>query len=276
MASMGDMRAGRPGSRAPEEHASTGQIGQGDGARSESGDELMYGRLAPWFHLLTAPEDYAEEAAWVLECLRARCHPLRTLLELGSGGGNTASHLAADLELTLVDRSPPMLELSRTINPGSEHVVGDMRSIRLARTFDAVLVHDAVMYLTDETDLAAAFATVAAHLRPGGVAILMPDAVRETFRPSTDHGGHDGADRAMRYLEWSWDPDPTDSTFVTDFAFLLREADGTVRVEQERHVEGLFDRGTWLRLLAEAGLVAEVVGDPWERDVFVARDPRPG
>jgi SAM-dependent methyltransferase len=244
-----------------------------------SGHELMYGRLAPWFHLLTAPEDYAEEAAWVLELLRGRCQPLRTLLELGSGGGNLASHLVADLELTLVDRSPPMLELSRTINPGCEHVGGDMRTIRLGRTFDAVLIHDAIMYLTAADDLGAAFATVAAHLRPGGVAVLMPDAVRETFRPSTDHGGHDSPDgtgRAMRYLEWSWDPDPSDSTFVTEFAFLLREADGSVRVEQDRHLEGLFDRATWLRLLAEAGLAAELVHDAWDRDVFVARDPRPG
>jgi len=35
-----------------------------------------------------------------------------------------------------------MLELSRTINPELEHLVGDMRTIRLGRTFDAVLIHD--------------------------------------------------------------------------------------------------------------------------------------
>ena len=237
-----------------------------------SADQLaMYGRLASWFHLLTAPEEYADEAAHALEILRERSTPpLRTLLELGSGGGNLASHLRGELTLTLADLSPGMLELSRTINPGVEHVLGDMRTLRLGRTFDAVLVHDAIMYLVSEADLLAALTTVAVHLRPGGVALLMPDCVRETFHPSTGHGGHDGADRALRYVEWSWDPDPADSTFVTEFAFLLRDADGSVRVEHDRHVEGLFDRATWLRLLGEVGLEAGIVRDPWERDVFVA------
>jgi hypothetical protein len=54
----------------------------------------IYGALAPWFHLLTAPEDYADEAAAALAILRAKVDgPLETLLELGSGGGNMASHL---------------------------------------------------------------------------------------------------------------------------------------------------------------------------------------
>jgi len=173
-----------------------------DHVRSAGEAPLMYGSLASWFHLLTAPEEYAEEAAFILAHLRERVvPPLRTLLELGSGGGNTASHLGAHLELTLVDVAPGMLELSRSINPVAEHVAGDMRTVRLGRTFDAVLVHDAITYMASEADLGAALATVGVHLRPGGVAVLMPDHVRETFAPSTDHGGHDGSDRALRYLE---------------------------------------------------------------------------
>jgi len=47
----------------------------------------MYGDLAPWFHLLTAPEDYSDEAAFVLAALREHADgPVQTLLELGSGG----------------------------------------------------------------------------------------------------------------------------------------------------------------------------------------------
>ena len=114
----------------------------GDGLR-------LYDELADWFHLLTAPEEYAGEAAFILDLLRARvAAPLETLLELGSGGGNTASHLRAHLRLTLTDISGAMLDLSRTLNPGCEHELADMRTVRLGRTFDAVLIHDAVMYMT--------------------------------------------------------------------------------------------------------------------------------
>jgi hypothetical protein len=239
----------------------------------EAGDGLrMYDELADWFHLLTAPEEYADEAAFVLDVLREHVEgPLETLLELGSGGGNTASHLRSHLRLTLTDVAPGMLALSRGLNPDCEHIVGDMRTLRLGRTFDAVLIHDAVMYMTSEADLRAALETAFVHLRQGGAAVIAPDCVRETFKPGTEHGGHDGPDRALRYLEWSHDPDPSDTTFVTDFAILLREGATDVRVRYDRHVEGIFPRATWLDVLGAVGFEPVVVEDVWKRELFVAR-----
>lgn len=213
---------------------------------------LLYGELASWFHLLTPPQDYAEEAACYRDALAGVVGRGATLLELGSGGGNNASHLKADFRCTLTDLSPAMLEQSRRLNPECEHVAGDMRTLRLGRTFDAVLAHDAVMYLTAEEDLRRAMETAFVHCRPGGVALFAADATRETFRPATEHGGGDGDGRALRYLEWTWDPDPTDTTYVADFAYLLREG-ADVRVVHDRHVQGLFPRETWRRLLAACG-----------------------
>ena len=242
----------------------------------------MYGELAQWFHLLTPPEEYADEAAAILELLRGHVDgPLETLLELGSGGGNTASHLSRNLRLTLTDLAPEMLELSRTINPDTEHLVGDMRTLRLGRTFDAVLIHDAICYMTTESDLRAALATAYAHLRPGGAAIFEPDHVRERFQPETDHGGEDslvrpdgGQGRALRYLEWKTDPDPADTTYQVDYALLLRHDDGSVEVRQDRHIEGLFSTQSWLALLSDVGFEAVPREDNWDRVVFVGRRPR--
>jgi SAM-dependent methyltransferase len=216
----------------------------------------LYSDLASWFHLLTAPEDYAEEAAFFTRLLReAASGPMKTVLELGSGGGNNASHMKADFDLTLTDISPEMLALSRTINPELEHIKGDMRTLRLGREFDAVFVHDAVSYITNEVDLAGAMETAVLHTRHGGVVLFAPDHLKENFNPPyTSHGGHDGpGGRGLRYVEWTWDPDPGDTTHITEFAYLLRDVDGTTRVEKDRHMHGVFPRDTWLRLLAEAG-----------------------
>lgn len=103
--------------------------------------------------------------------------------------------------------------------------------------------------------------------------VVLPDHLRETFQPGTSCGGEDAPDgRGLRYLEWSWDPDPDDDTFETAYAFLLRSADGTLRVELDRHRLGLFSRDSWLRWLDEAGLAARARTDPWRRgEVFVAR-----
>jgi SAM-dependent methyltransferase len=255
-----------------------------DGPRLSSDDmdrPRMYDELAPWFHLVTSPADYADEAADVVRLLAEQgvdlgpAHPGATLLELGSGGGNTASHLKHLARLTLTDVAPAMLALSATLNPECEHLEGDMRSLRLGRTFDAVLIHDAVMYMTTEADLRAAMETAFLHLRPGGAVVITPDFVAETFRPSTQHGGHDGADgRSLRYLEWTYDPDPADTTVVTLFAYLLREADGSARSLDDRHVEGIFPRATWLRLLADVGFRADASTDAWAREVFVGVRPR--
>jgi SAM-dependent methyltransferase len=240
----------------------------------------LYAELAAWFHLLTAPEEYAEEAELYLRTFaEAAGAPPRTLLELGSGGGNVASHFKRHVACTLVDLSPQMLALSRGINPECEHVQGDMRTVRLGRTFDAVLVHDAVMYLTTEADLRRAMVTAVVHCRPGGVAIFVPDHVRETFVPTTDHGGHDGDGRGLRYLEWSWDPDPADTTYIADYAYLLREDGKPMRCEYDRHVCGLFGRADWLRLLAQVGFRATVrPHEPSEApldlgEIFVAVKP---
>ena len=243
-----------------------------DGAR-------LYHELASWWPLLSSPSEYLEEATFFRELLASACaRPPRTLLELGSGGGSNAFHLKQHFELTLVDRAPGMLEVSRALNPECEHALGDMREVRLGRVFDGVFIHDAIDYLTSEAELRAAFDTAFVHCRPGGALLVAPDHVRETFEPSTCHGGHDAADgRGARYLEWSFDPDPADDTCVTDYAYLLRERDGSVRVVHERHLHGLFSRDTWLRLLREAGFEPRVVEDPTEgaegRELFVARRP---
>ncbi|HYR11694.1 MAG TPA: class I SAM-dependent methyltransferase [Longimicrobium sp.] len=241
----------------------------------------LYGDLASWWPLMSAPEDYEEEAAFYRHALAgAGERPPRTLLELGSGGGNNASHMKAHFdEVVLVDVSPGMLEVSRRLNPECGHVQGDMRTVRLGREFDRVFVHDAVCYMTTLDDVRRAMETAWEHCAPGGAALFAPDHVRENFAPSTDHGGHDGEGRALRYLEWTWDPDPADTTYTVDYTYMLREADGSVRVEHDRHVEGLFPRADWLRLLAEVGFEPTVLPfdhselEPGTYEVFVARKP---
>jgi SAM-dependent methyltransferase len=238
----------------------------------------LYDELASWWPLLSPPADYEEEATFYGQTLVAACErPLRAVLELGSGGGNNASHLKNRFEMVLVEPSAGMRAVSRALNPECQHVEGDMRSVRLSREFDAVFVHDAVCYMATESDLRRAIETAFLHCRPGGVALFCPDHLRENFQPSSDHGGSDSDARGLRYLEWTWDPDPSDTTYLVDYAYLLRSSDGGIRVEHDRHVEGLFPRADWIRFLSEAGFHAVSVPfehselEPGAYELFVAR-----
>jgi SAM-dependent methyltransferase len=240
----------------------------------------LYHELASWWPLLSAPADYAEEADFYRKTIISFCSTIpETLLELGCGGGNNASHLKKHFQMTLVDVSPDMLAVSQSLNPECEHLQGDMRTLRLDRAYDAVFIHDAIMYMTTEADLQQAIETAFVHCKPGGAALFAPDHTRETYRPSTKHGGHDGNDRGLRYLEWTWDPDPNDSTYIVDFAYLLRESDSEVRCEYDRHICGIFAREDWIRIISDVGFHAHALPfehsevDPGSCEVFLGVRP---
>ncbi|MBI4912362.1 MAG: class I SAM-dependent methyltransferase [Acidobacteria bacterium] len=214
----------------------------------------LYRELAEWYPLLTPVEDYAEGAAFYRSLFETHGRrPPRTLLDLGSGAGHNAAHLKATLACTLVDLAPAMLALSRRLNPECEHAQGDMRSIRLGRVFDCVLLHDAVSYMATRADLASAIATAYEHTAPGGVALFQPDFIAETFEPDTEMGGSDANGRGMRYLEWRWIPEEGQEMYLTDMAYLLRDEKGNAETFHDRHVMGLFPRALWLNVMAGAG-----------------------
>jgi SAM-dependent methyltransferase len=237
----------------------------------------LYSELVDWYRLLDPLADHEEEAQIYDRALREAGVPDGgTLLELGAGAGHNF-YLKRRYRCVLTDLSPAMLALSRELNPECEHVVGDMRTLRLDRAFDAVFVHDAVMYMTTEEMLAQAIATAYAHTRRGGVALFAPDCVRETFSDGAVLLEADEGARSLRGVEWSWDPDPADCISATDYTLLLREG-ATMRSVHDRVVEGLFPRATWARLLAEAGFVVSTVerhldGDGVHDELFIGRRP---
>jgi hypothetical protein len=150
-----------------------------------------------------------------------------------------------------------MLATSQRLNPGCTHRQGDMRTLRLGRLFDAVLVHDAIDYVTTEAGLRQVIETAFVHCRPGGIAVFVPDYTAETFQPGSGGGGSTAPDgRQGSFREWRTDPDPGDDWIEVRYEFVLRPADGGTQVVRETHRLGAFRRASWLRLLAAAGFAA--------------------
>jgi SAM-dependent methyltransferase len=237
----------------------------------------LYSELAEWYPVFATPEECRKEAASIVRALvHASDGKPRDVLELGSGVGNLAFHVKRRFAVTLVDQSPNMLAASQALNPDCEHIEADIRTVRLGRSFDAVFVQDAICHMTTEQDLRAVMETAFVHLRPGGVALFVPDHVRETFVEDTDQGGNDTDRGSVRFLQWVTDPDPRDTSYLVDFAIMIRDEQGDMKVAHDRHVYGLFPRATWRSLLRSVGfkLKPGAVGlDGIGRDAFMGRRP---
>ena len=130
-------------------------------------------KYAAFYDLLYAGKDYAAEADYVAR----RLGPARSVLELGSGTGRHGRLLAErGFEVLGVELSPEMAAEARRQSCAAARStgsfaceVGDLRSFRAGRSFDAVIsLFHVISYQTSDDDLAAAFGTAAAHLETGG------------------------------------------------------------------------------------------------------------
>jgi SAM-dependent methyltransferase len=116
-------------------------------------------------------KDYASECDLIERLLSAHGSVVRTVLDLGCGTGNHASRLAErGYEVVGVDRSPDMLVRARQRSARARFELGDVRTVELNQTFDAVLIMFAVLgYQVSNPDALSTLATARRHVRPGGL-----------------------------------------------------------------------------------------------------------
>lgn len=136
----------------------------------------VFDAYAAYYDLLYKDKEYAGEAEFVRSLLAQNGINSGSILELGCGTGKHAEHFAR-MGYTVhgVDISPAMVDMAHERKPAEladklGFELGDVRTVRVGRQFDAVvsLFHVASYQATND-DLAAMFQTAAEHLKPGGV-----------------------------------------------------------------------------------------------------------
>ena len=214
----------------------------------------MYRDLSWLWPIVSEPRNYVSEASLISGLIKSNTrNPMRTLLHLGCGGGHLDKALKRRFNVTWVDISGQMIALARKLNPEQEYLRGDMRTIRLGRLFDAVVIDDSIDYMTTEEDLRRAFLTARDHLRQGGVFCTYAELTVERFEQNkTEVSTHKGGGVDVVFLENTYDPDPSDTQCEFTFVFLIKE-DGILRVETDRHIAGLFRMDTWVEIMEDIG-----------------------
>jgi len=99
-------------------------------------------------------------------------YPLKSVLDAGCGTGRVTRELAArGLDVAGVDLDPVMLGTGMRKAPQLNWLVGDLETIELGRTFDAVLMAGNVMIFLTPGSEGRVLANLARHLLPGGLLI---------------------------------------------------------------------------------------------------------
>ena len=144
-----------------------------------------YDRIAAWF-------DRTRTRALIerpyLEALTGALTPGASILDLGCGTGDPILRYLVErgYEVVGVDASAAMIAIARARFPNTAFMVGDMRDLQLGRRFDAIVAWHSLFHLS-ANDQRALFATLARHLRPGGILMFTSgNAEGETW---SENGG---------------------------------------------------------------------------------------
>ena len=100
--------------------------------------------------------------------------PPASILDVGCGTGRDLEVLSRHCpDCWGVDYLPEMIAYTSRVRPHLRLQVGDMRSLRLGRTFDAIVcMGSAFMYTLSNDDVSQTLATFAAHAHSGTLLIL--------------------------------------------------------------------------------------------------------
>lgn len=216
--------------------------------------EKLYSNLAWIWPIMSPPEDYIEEADHFITLVDKYAQiPVTTVLNLGCGGGHIDMTLKKRFKITGVDKSEAMLELARKLNPEANYIAGDMRTARLGRLFDAVVVHDAISYMLTQEDLMEVFKTAYAHLKPGGLFITVVEETPEHFQQNRVAAYTRSRDQVeITSIEHFYDPNRNDSIYDYTLIYLIRQ-NGDLQVEVDYHTCGVFPLFLWKDLMQQAG-----------------------
>jgi SAM-dependent methyltransferase len=227
-----------------------------------------YDAFAPHYDAFTSGSDYERWTHGVLEHAWAHGLAGRTLLDLACGTGKSfVPFLNRGFQVVGCDASGAMLAEAARKAPDARLVVADLRELPVLGRFDLVTCFDdSLNYLLGESELLAAFTSIAANLATGGLAIFdlnSLQAYRTTFARDSVSDGDDGTVFAWRG-ESSADAEPGCAAGAWIDVF-VPAADGSYRRVRSHHAQRHFPRDRVAALLGEAGLelvdVSGVLGD---------------
>lgn len=216
----------------------------------------MFAHSQRYYDAVYSWKDYKQEAAYIKRLIAAHQRSDgNALLDVACGTGGHVPYLRDDFAYEGLDLDPAMLELARQRFPGVPFHQGDMVGFALGRQFDVVTcLFSSIANVRTAPRLRQAIATLAAHLRPGGVLLVGSFLTPQEWVPGHPHAVFvDQPDLKLARLNVSGEA--VDNIAVLDFHYLVATPQG-VEHFTEHHELGIFTEQEYLAAFTQAGLEA--------------------
>jgi SAM-dependent methyltransferase len=213
----------------------------------------MFVHSAQFYDAIYTWKDYAAEARRLKELLAEHQQPAgrRTLLDVACGTAAHAPYLRDDYAYEGLDLDAQMVALAQERFPNLPFHLGDMLDFDLGRRFDVVTcLFSSIAYVKTPQRLEQATATMARHVRPGGMLVIEPFVGPQQWqdgRPTATFV--DQPD--LKIARMSVGAHEGDVALL-DFEYLIATSAGIERFS-ERHELGLFTDAHYQRAYKAAG-----------------------
>lgn len=212
----------------------------------------MYKEFSKVYDIMMEYCDYDEWKNIIEDKINIYGNSPKTILDLGCGTGEVLVRLEEKYEMTGVDLSKEMVELSKKKCNTKDFYVQDMRSLNLEKNYDIVIsLFDTVNHLVSLEGLKQTMKSVWNNLNKDGLYIF--DVVTRDLMEDMFPGGNFIDDREEMMIVWEHEFDEEEELDYIDATFFIKEPSGMFSKIKEEYVKKIFTVDEIIKVAKETG-----------------------
>jgi SAM-dependent methyltransferase len=212
----------------------------------------MFNKLARYYDLIMSPFDYRELVDCLDDLIITAGGSRTDILDLGCGTSEELVYFAQlGYEVSGIDLSPEMIQISKNKIPFGNFRTGDMRKLKTSKKYDNIIsVFDTVNYLIKPEDLKKCFLTVNRSLNDRGLFLFDFNSIHGLYN---DWNGIKIEETDDFFISYDSSFNMNSLILKCNMKFFIRDESGKFESFNETHYERGYSVPEITELLKQTG-----------------------